>query len=417
MTGPFPLDQKAKRRKVLVDLRGLDPSGINGGLQTYVIWLIKWVVKNHRDKFSFLAVGRVENVDLVSSLLGEEDALWIEGPLEATLSQGGEGTPVVVSGAWSVHTAVSKLDIQTVYAPLGALPCLSIPGVHSVGLVADMLHMEMPMCLDPTTVKTRVRNIETLVKHASSIQCISHSSETRLHHHVPAAIGKTFFSYLPVQDRFESDSRKEGLIPEIARPKSGRSYFFYPANFWPHKNHLALIIGYHQYVTKQGADAWDLVLTGADYGGGMGRAVETVKALRLEGRVQFLGYVSDQELGRIWRGAGGLVFPSLHEGFGIPLIEAMHHRVPILTSPNYSLLEIAGSAALYFNPQKPEQIGDRMMELASSPDLSAKLAERGADRLTQFSDSREASLVVDALLGQMPKRPPATLQSLCGCPL
>ena len=404
MTGPSPVDQNAKPRRVLVDLRGLDPSGINGGLQTYVVWLIPWLIKNHRDKFSFLAVGRVENADLVSSLLGEEDALWIEGPLEATLSQGSEGRPVVVSGAWSVHTAVRKLNIQTVYAPLGALPCSSVPGVHSVGLVADMLHMEMPMCLDPATVKARVKNLETVVKHASLIQCISHSSESRLLHHLPAAQGKTFFSYLPVQGRFESASASEGLTLPEETPKTARPYFFYPANFWPHKNHLALMIGYHQYVQKQGTGAWELVLTGAEYRGGMQQVMQTVEALGLRDRVTFLGYVSDQELGKIWKGAGGLVFPSLHEGFGIPLIEAMHHRVPILTSPNYSLEEIAGSAALYFDPTKPEQIGDRMSELAASPDLAAKLVKRGADRLMRFSDSREADLVVDALLGQMPSR-------------
>jgi glycosyltransferase involved in cell wall biosynthesis len=382
----------------------LDPSGVNGGLQTYVVWLIPWLIKNHREKFSFLAVGRVENADLVSSLLGGEDALWIEGPFEATLSHGGEGRPVVVSGAWSVYTAVRKLNIQTVYAPLGALPCLSIPSVHSVGLVADMLHMEMPMCLDPATVQTRVKNLETVVKHASLIQCISHSSESRLLHHLPAAQGKTFFSYLPVQGRFESASASEGSTPPEETNKAGHPYFFYPANFWPHKNHLALIMGYHQYVQKQGAAAWDLVLTGAEYRGGMQQVSQTVEALGLRERVTFLGYVSDQELGKIWKGAGGLVFPSLHEGFGIPLVEAMYHQVPILSSPNYSLEEIAGSAALYFDPTKPEQIGDRMSELAASPDLAAKLVKRGADRLMRFSDSREADLVVDALLGQMPSR-------------
>jgi glycosyltransferase involved in cell wall biosynthesis len=163
-------------------------------------------------------------------------------------------------------------------------------------------------------------------------------------------------------------------------------------------------MGYHQYVQKQGAVAWDLVLTGAEYRGGMQQVSQTVEALGLRERVTFLGYVSDQELGKIWKGAGGLVFPSLHEGFGIPLVEAMHHQVPILTSPNYSLEEIAGSAALYFDPTKPEQIGDRMSELAASPDLAAKLVKRGADRLMRFSDSREADLVVDALLGQVPSR-------------
>jgi glycosyltransferase involved in cell wall biosynthesis len=417
MTVPSPLDQNAKPRRVLVDLRGLDPSGVNGGLQTYVVWLIPWLIKNHRDKLSFLAVGRVENVDLVSSLLGEEDALWIEGPIEATLSQGGGGRPVVVSGAWSVRTAVLKLNIQTVYAPLGSLPCSSIPGVHFVGLVADMLHMEMPMCLDPVIVQTRVRNLELIAKHADLIQCISYSSESRLLHYLPAAECKTFFSYLPVQGRFESASASKGATLTEETTKTERPYFFYPANFWPHKNHLALIIGYHQYVQTQGEDAWDLVLSGADYRGSRIEVQSTVESLGLMDRVRFTGYVTDAELDFIWQGAGALVFPSLHEGFGIPLIEAMHYGVPILTSPAYSLLEIAGDAALYFNPKKPVQIAARMAELSSSAALADEMRCRGTQRLTKFSDTAEASIVVAALMDLHPQRAETQIQPICGCPI
>ena len=402
----------SSRKRVLVDLRGLEPGGINGGLQTYVTWLLPWLVKNHREKFAFLAMARFQNMELVASLLGEEDAIWIESATNAALQQPGDGKPAVATGSWSVESAISSLGIQTIYAPLGPLPCTPPEGVHSVALIADMLHAEMPMCLDHRIVQQRARYISHVVNHASLIQCISHSSQSRLLHHMPEASGKTFFSYLPVHDRFKrSDHGAVGKPPATSRP-----YFFYPANFWPHKNHLGLLVGYHQYLRSQGDQAWDLVLTGADYQGGLGRARETAASLCIADRVHFTGYVSDDELGTIWQQAGALVFPSLHEGFGIPLIEAMHHRIPILTSPAYSLLEIGGSAALYFNPMKPDQIAARMRELASSPALADSLRYLGSARLAKFTDAAESLHVVSALMGEMPKRRESSLQAVCGCP-
>ena len=106
--------------------------------------------------------------------------------------------------------------------------------------------------------------------------------------------------------------------------------------------------------------------------------------------------MSDAGLAELWREAGALVFPSLHEGFGIPLLEAMRHRVPILCGPDYSLNEIAGDAALYFNPRKPIQIAARMKELAQNPDVAERLRTAGTERLARFRADDEAELVVDS---------------------
>lgn len=398
-------------RRVLIDLRGLEPSGVNGGLQTYVTWLLPWLIEHHREKFSFLALARHGNAELASALLGTEDAVWIESELDAPMMPASAGRPAVACGSWSVEQAVQRLGIQTIYAPLGPLRCTPPPGVHSVALVADMLHMEMPECLDYEIVQRRTRYIDHLAKHASLIQCISHSSEERLLHHVPEAAGKTFYSYLPVHQRFKNAPAEDCSTVAPSSP-----YFFYPANFWPHKNHLALILAYHQYLREFGTGAWNLVLSGADYQEGMARVRATADALHLSDRITFSGYVSDSELGNLWRNAAALVFPSLHEGFGIPLIEAMHYRVPIITSPSYSLLEIAGPAALYFNPRKPEQLAARMIELSRSPELIQELRGHGDQRLTRFHDADEPELVVEAILGHHPQRPPSNRHAVCGCP-
>lgn len=414
MTGLLATPEKSTRRNVLVDLRGLETDGSNGGLQTYVSWLLPWLVRHHREKFAFLALARFQNIEFAASILGDEDAVWIESNSDVALQAPGSGQPAIATGSWSVEFAISSLGIDTIYSPLGPLPCTPPDGVHSVALVADMLHAEMPMCLDHSIVQQRSRYITHIARHASLIQCISHSSESKFLQHFPSAAGRTFFSYLPVHKRFERVEPDHAVTLETS---NARPYFLYPANFWPHKNHLGLIVGYHQYVRKQGNTAWDLVLTGADYNGGLERARETAASLGLGDRIRFVGYVTDDALEAIWKKAGALVFPSLHEGFGIPLIEAMHHRIPILTAPSYSLIEIAGPAALYFNPMKPEQIASRMNELSTSPSLADQLRQRGVERLARFSDMSEVTSVVTALMGERPKRSSSELQDVCGCPV
>ena len=400
----------AKQRRILVDLRGLEPDGINGGLQTYVTWLLPWLVEKHREKFAFIVLARFSNVDLAASLLGEDDAVIVEADSNRALRGRDKGMPTIVVCSMPIVQLIPQLEIKVIYSPLGSLPCIPPTGVSAISLVADMLHMEMSMGLDNTIVRDRARSLEMLEKHATWVQCISHSSESRLLHHKPQLNGRTFFSYLPIHTRFSTD---EGSNSKSSR----RPFFLYPANFWAHKNHLALIIGYNLYVKQTDADPWGLVLTGADYRGGMKKAKALVSALGIEDRVTFEGYVSDKDMSDLWRSAGALVFPSLHEGFGIPLLEAMHHEVPILTSPNYSLLEIAGPAALYFNPMKPAQISKRMLEVTGSKDVRDRLCKSGTERLKQFSDIEEAGLVVSALSGEEPVRPPFSVQPHCGCPV
>lgn len=396
--------------RVLVDLRGLESTGINGGLQTYATWLIPWIIHHYREKFVFLALARISNVEIAASLLGAEDAVLVVADFNQEVNRSNLKSPTVVVCSTPIPQLIVHLGIECIYSPLGGLPCVPPDGVRAISLVADMLHMEMPMSLEYPIVRERSRNLEMLVKHATWVQCISHSSESRLLHHVPALKERTFFSYLPIHARFKRQNF-------ISKGDQTRPYFLYCANYWPHKNHLALILGYNLYLKQTSEEPWDLVLTGADYKGGLGRVRNLVQALAIADRVRFTGYVSDDEMSQYWIDAGALVFPSLHEGFGIPLLEAMHYRVPILTSPNYSLTEIAGDAALYFNPMKPSQISDRMVEITSSPELRARLCDAGIRRLSQFSDKDEADLVVAALAGITPCRQPSQLHTVCGCPI
>ena len=109
-----------------------------------------------------------------------------------------------------------------------------------------------------------------------------------------------------------------------------------------------------------------LVLTGAPTER-QGFLMEASRAMGLEGRVVFPGYVSNQELGSLLKSSLGMIFPSLYEGFGMPVIEAMALGVPVASSTSASLAEIAGDAALLFDARKPREVQAAIQKLVKDP--------------------------------------------------
>ncbi len=120
------------------------------------------------------------------------------------------------------------------------------------------------------------------------------------------------------------------------------------------------------------------------------------------GRVQRLGYVPDDELSRLYTSAFGFVFPSWHEGFGLPVLEALGHGTPVICSNRASLPEVGGDAAVYINPASAESICQSMLDLEADPGRRAVLAEAGRRQAARFSwekTARETLAFYERVLG------------------
>lgn len=113
--------------------------------------------------------------------------------------------------------------------------------------------------------------------------------------------------------------------------------------------------------------------------------------LGIEERVRFLGWISDPDLEGLYAAAACFVFPSLAEGFGLPVLEAMQRSVPVACSNASSIPEVAGGAARYFDPSSVEEIAMAVNELLTDPELVGRLAAAGAERAQAFSWERTAS--------------------------
>ncbi len=146
----------------------------------------------------------------------------------------------------------------------------------------------------------------------------------------------------------------------------------------PRKNVDALLDAWQDFRLR---DEFDLVIAGPD-----GWAAEKTLA-RLASRppgVRYLGYVREDELPGLTAGASAFVYPSLYEGFGIPVAQAMAAGVPVITSNTSCLPEIAGEGALLVDPRSPTEIRAALEKLLTSAALRQKLGESARARAQQY---------------------------------
>ena len=114
-------------------------------------------------------------------------------------------------------------------------------------------------------------------------------------------------------------------------------------------------------------------------------------------RVVHLDYLDAERLATVYRDAEAFVLPSIYEGFGFPLLEAMAHGVPSIAADSSSLPEIGGDAALYFDPSDARELEQQLRRVLNDRELRASLAERGRARAASFSWQRAANETLEVL--------------------
>jgi glycosyltransferase involved in cell wall biosynthesis len=124
----------------------------------------------------------------------------------------------------------------------------------------------------------------------------------------------------------------------------------------------------------------------------------TIDRLELAGRVILPGYVSDEERSALYHGARVYAFPSLYEGFGFPVLEAMAHGVPVVCSNTSSLPELAADAALTVDPMDVQGLADALRRLLQDEPLRRHLIARGQERVRLFSWKSCAQSTLEVLI-------------------
>jgi glycosyltransferase involved in cell wall biosynthesis len=187
--------------------------------------------------------------------------------------------------------------------------------------------------------------------------------------------------FLPVRD----PSALRGI-----RHKCGieRDYVLYTGIYKPRKNHAGLLRAFERFLGL-GGDA-DLVIAGPLQEGEQ-TLLSLAGELGISTRLKLAGFVNDNELRALYSGARLYACPSLYEGFGFTVLEAMACGAPVVCSPETSLPEVAGDAAYYANARDPQEFGEALFRVFTDSALRAALIAKGAENLTRFCWERAAA--------------------------
>jgi glycosyltransferase involved in cell wall biosynthesis len=153
----------------------------------------------------------------------------------------------------------------------------------------------------------------------------------------------------------------------------------------PRKNLEGLLRAFAR--AKKAGIPHTLVIAGAR-GWGDSRLAPLPEALGISDSVIFTGFVEDDDLPHLYGNADFFVYPSLYEGFGLPVLEAMACGTPVITANTSSIPEVAGDAALLVDPRSEMELAAAMVQLAGDPGLRADLGRRGGSQAARFSCER-----------------------------
>ncbi len=187
----------------------------------------------------------------------------------------------------------------------------------------------------------------------------------------------------PGEDEQREVLEKHGLNP---------GYILFVGTMEPRKNLACLARAYASLGAAERGASGGLVLVGAR--GWMGRA-ELSRILSAQG-VRWLGYLPQRELEAVYRAASVFVYPSLYEGFGLPVLEAMARGIPVVTSDGSSLREVGEGAALLVDASDTAELAKAMRRLAGDEDLRSELAQRGRERAAAYTWERTVELTLEA---------------------
>jgi glycosyltransferase involved in cell wall biosynthesis len=363
--------------RVLVDLARLVPGGGNGGVKRLVCALLQEVRRVARGRFEFQLLLPESLAAEAHEFRGTDDTVLLLGSL------GSEADSPAASGCVRIGAPDANLarswQSDLLFVPLGVSD-FACPDIPVVSLVVDTLHRDHPECLSNRDVAIREVWLDRLAAWSHSIVCISDWVAGQMRRHYPLSA-----------DRLRVVRAAVGRMkpPKIADDPVKRDVLLYPANAWPHKNHDTLLVAYRTYLRHAGASAWSLVLTGAR-DEAMERIEHRAAALGLGERVRCCGYLDDEAFARVWAATGAMVFPSIYEGFGIPVLEAMQAGIPVVAGDVGSIREVVGEACLYADVRDPVALAEAMLRIQTDEALRERLIHEGRTRAAGFDFGKEA---------------------------
>lgn len=271
--------------------------------------------------------------------------------------------------------------------------------------VSDLLHLHHPEFFSPQDLARRKATYEPSIRSARKVICISDFTRQDIHQRLGVPLDR--METIGIIPGAHARTPPEPKLASAIRAKLGLEgrYIFYPAHPWPHKNHARLLEAWSSLANTLPAD-FKLVLTGKPFANDH-PAAELLTRQKASGRTLHLGYRSKLEMQVLLHGCDALIFPSMFEGFGLPVAEAILAGRPVACSRATSLPGIAGDAAVYFDPLDSNDIARAIHVILTNRTIRATCEHASQMRRELFSPERSARLTLAAYHTALGLEPPA----------
>lgn len=300
---------------------------------------------------------------------------------------------------WKVAPKLRKLKIDVFFSPEGLMSHRS--KVPTVIAIHDLAYLHYPKQIDKAHLYYLKKYQPLFAKKATKVITVSEFTKQDLiekYHLAPEKIAVVYNAANPIY-RPINEAERTAIKKEIS---GGREYFLFVGALHPRKNIINLLKAFVKFKRRQKCGL-KLVIVGR-MAWKTQEIEEAQRRMPYREDVVWLGYQDVKDLMRITAAAYALVYPSLFEGFGVPIIEAMACNVPSIVSHTSSMPEVAGTAALICDPEDPADIAEQMGILYKNESLRAELAANCATEIKRFDWDVSAEQVWD-LLSAHSKKP------------
>ncbi len=296
-----------------------------------------------------------------------------------------------ITALWA-YTSFPQIETFTGPIDVFHAPCFQVPPAGRAARVFT-IHDLIPITNPELAIPSSVRHFRPRAKHyakrADIIVAISKATARDIINYLDVPEEKisviyqgTTFLPKPSGVKMAEVRKKYALSP---------NYILFVSRLDPRKNIARLLKAFE--ISGLSSD-WELVIAGPK-GWRMEETNRIWNSLTCKSQIRRLNYIEDEELSALYGGAAFLAFPSLMEGFGLPILEAMSVGCPVLTSNVSSMPEVGGGAALYVDPFSVESISAGLIKLANDSALRSKLSQLGYHQAAKFTWDKTASQMIE----------------------
>ncbi len=305
-----------------------------------------------------------------------------ESKLHVQLPVAYAGLPKTLWRSWFIRNDLQKDKIDLFHGLSNEIPYgLRTAGVKSIVSIHDLIFLRYPEQYPAIDRFIYQQKFRYACENADAIVAVSEQTKRDIidFYHIPA--DRIEVIYQGCQPTFCQRIADTTIINQVLQKYTiTRHYLLCVASFTERKNQLRLIKAFQQLPTKD----HDLVLVGgkSQY---LDELKQYVQKAGIQNRVHFLTNVPAEDLPALYQACSLFVYPSLFEGFGIPIIEALHSGVPVVAATGSCLEEAGGEGALYANPLDVTDLAEKMHHVLNSESLQNRLINKGTEHVKQFA--------------------------------